>query len=55
MPILEDVRDHLKRLIAGHEAEKAEAQVKLDAVEAELARAPTAQDLLDLARKIPAA
>ena len=48
MSVLEDVRDHLTAVVAQHDVDKAAAQVKLDAVNAEIAKpvpAPTLDDL----------
>lgn len=38
MSVLTDVRDHLKNVIVALDAQKAEAQSKVDAIEAELAK-----------------
>lgn len=47
MSVLTDVRDHLKNVIVSLDAQKAEAQAKVDAIEAELAKPePTVADQL---------
>lgn len=55
MSILTDVRDHLKNVIVALDAQKAEAQAKVDAIEAELAKpvpAPTLDDLKAMIAKL---
>ena len=55
MSVLEDVRDHLTAVVAQHDVDKAAAQVKLDAVNAEIAKpvpAPTLDDLKALIAKL---
>ena len=54
MPILEDVRDHLTAAVAALDAQKTEAQAKLDAVNAELAKpeVPIADQLKALVAKL---
>ena len=55
MSVLEDLRDHLKAVIEGHDtavaseqAAKTEAQAKLAAVEAEIAKPPVAPTVDEL-------
>ena len=55
MSVLEDVRDHLTAVVAQHDVDKAAAQVKIDAVNAEIAKpvpAPTLDDLKALIAKL---